>query len=131
MAKKIEKEVVFRKKISGKFLFWSTLYDHNNHNSCCWILSLLNCVMGMLACSRALRVTCSSACMLGTLKCLAYLCSRVFRVPTSLRVQVFNMLACFMSLRVRMSQILAVLKYLTCLHACVLLWHCLPDFLYM
>ena len=52
--------------------------------------------------------------MLGVL-----VCSHVCRARV-LTVRVFNMLACFMSLRAHMSHMFVVLKYLTCLSAYVL-----------
>ena len=50
---------------------------------------------------------------------------------TCLRVYVFSILACFVSLCAHMFHMIAVLKYLTCLCACVLLWHGLSYFLYI
>ena len=41
----------------------------------------------------------------------------------------FSMLACFVSSCAHMAYMIAVLKYLTCLRACVLLWHYLSYFL--
>ena len=76
-------------------------------------------------------VICLRAHMRGVLTCLrAYVlaCLRAWHayilgVFTCLRVYVFSMLACFVSLCAHMFYMLAVLNYLTCLRACVLLWH--------
>ena len=86
----------------------------------------------MLACSRAWCAsvrTCSHARVLGIPTCLACECALVFGVFTCLCVYVFSMHACFVSLCAHVFYMLAVLKYLTCLRACVLLWHRLSYFL--
>ena len=88
----------------------------------------------VLACSRAwcaCVLTCWCAGVLGVLTCLVCLRALAFGVFTCLRVYVFSVRACFMSLRAVMSYMLAVFKYLTCLRACVLLWHYLSYFLYI
>ena len=61
---------------------------------------------------------------------LAYFCAHVFGLLRCLRFHVFSVLASLMSLCAHMSYMLAVLKYLTCLGARVLLWHRLSYFLY-
>ena len=82
----------------------------------------------------------SYACLLTCLVCLpAYVlaCSRawhgyvlgVFTCNRLWRVHGFSMLACFVSLCAHIFYMLAVLKYLTCLRACRLLWHGLSYFL--
>ena len=88
--------------------------------SCCVLTCLLGYVLVCLACSRAYVLaclTCSRAHVFGVLKCLWF--------------HVFSMLACFMFLCALISYMPAVLKYLTCLCACVLLWHLLSYFLYI
>ena len=82
-----------------------------------------------LVCSRTYVLTCSHACVLGMPTCFACLRALVFGVITCLHAYVFSMLACFVSLCAHMFYMLAVLKYLTCLRACVLLWHQLSYFL--
>ena len=80
----------------------------------------------MLVCSRA---WCASvlaylgACMLGIFTCTRVWCINMLHVCLS------KMLACFVFLCAHMFYMLAVLKYLTCLRACVLLWHRLSYFL--
>ena len=99
-------------------------------------MSLLNRVLGVLVCLRAhvlgvlaYMLECSHARVLGMPTCLACLRALVFGMFTWLRVHVFSMLACFVSLCAHMFYMLAVLKYLTCLRACVPPWHSLPYFL--
>ena len=89
-------------------------------------------MLGVLVCLRAhvlVVLRCSHAHVLGMPTCLACLRALVFGVFTCLRVYVFSMFACFVSLCAHMFYMLAVLKYLTCLRACVLLWHRLSYFL--
>ena len=86
------------------------------------------CVLTCLVCYRASTLACLLAwCtyMLGVSPC-----TRGWRVHV-LTCYVFSMLACFVFLRAHMFYMLAVLKYLTCLRACVLLWHPLSYFLYI
>ena len=47
--------------------------------------------------------------------CLMCSCAYMLSVPACVGARVFNMLACFMSLRAHISYKLVVLKYLTCL----------------
>ena len=91
---------------------------------CAWRVRVLACllayVLGLLACLRAYMLTC--------LMCLR---DRAFGTFTCVHLHVFSMLACFISLHAHMSWMFAVIKYLTCLPACVLLWHLLSYFLYI
>ena len=91
---------------------------------CAWRVRVLACllayVLRLLACLRAYMLTC--------LMCLR---DRAFGTFTCVHLHVFSMLACFISLHAHMSWMFAVIKYLTCLPACVLLWHLLSYFLYI
>ena len=81
--------------------------------------SLLNRVLGVLVCLLALMC-------FGVLTCLHL---RILGVFTCLRVYAWTMLACSVSLCADMIYMFVVLKYLTCLRACMLLWHRLSYFL--
>ena len=74
----------------------------------------------ILVCSRAWCtsvLTCSHDCFLGVLTYMTQFCAFVFGMFTCLRVYVLSMHALFVFLRAHMVYMLAVLKYLTCLHA--------------
>ena len=86
-----------------------------------YLMSLRAYVLSSLACSRAGVLLC--------LTCLAYLRAYVLGVLMFMCFHMFSMLAYFMSLRAHMFYMLAVLKYLTCLRACMLRWHLLSFFL--
>ena len=99
-------------------------------------MGLLNRVLDVLVCLCAHVfgvLPCFHARMLACLMCLhawrvsMHSCWRVH----VLTCYVFSMLACFVFLRAHMFYMLAVFKYLTCLRACVLLWHPLSYFLYI
>ena len=98
---------------------------HKSAKSCAWCACMVACSCAWCA----YMLTCSNACVLGMPTCLMCLHALMFGRFVCLHVYVFSMLACFVSLCAHMFYILAVLKYLTCLHACMLLWHCLSYFL--
>ena len=98
---------------------------HKSAKLCAWCACMVACSCAWCAS----MLTCSNACVLGMPTCLMCLHALMFGRFTCLHVYVFSMLACFVSLCAHMFYILAVLKYLTCLHACMLLWHCLSYFL--
>ena len=90
-------------------------------------MSLSNRVLGVLVCLCvhvlwcAHVLTCLHTRMLGVFTCICVWCVHVL---ICLRVPVW-----FVSLCAHMFCMLAVLEYLTCLHACVLRWHHLSYFL--
>ena len=95
-----------------------------------WHASVLMCFCALRANVLA-RLAYLHPYVLGILAFLACLQAFVFVVLTWLRAHAFSMLACFLSLRAHIFYMLAVLKYLTCLRDCVLLWRCLSYFLYI
>ena len=92
-----------------------------------WHACVLRCFCALqanaLACLAYLH-----AYVLGVLPFLACLQDLVFGVLTWLCDDAFSMLACFLSLLAHVFYMLAVLKYLTCLCECVLLWRFCPIF---
>ena len=107
----------------------SSVHKQRDWRACLFVCStcLRALVVGVLAYLASLRaymlssLACLRARVLLCLTCLKYLRAYVLGVLMFMCFHVFSMLACLMSLRAHMFYMLVVLKYLTCLRACVLL----------